>query len=107
MEATGLAKSLIDHINQTFSLMERLAEHPSYARPENDDTDHMYVVEKLYASYIDSIYSDLFVLTNIDVRYDMFAQAVTKLIHQKQDIVSDKLSEIIEKLCNGFDSSYM
>lgn len=106
MEATEMGKALINHINITFDIIEQLSEHPGYNRPDNDDTDHMFTVENIYSSYLNSIYNDLFILTNIDKRYNIYASAVIKLINQKREIVNTKLTEIIEKL-NGLDSSYI
>lgn len=103
MEATGLSRSLIEHINSTFSLMEQISEQPGYERSSGYETNHIYTVEKLYSSYLNSIYSDLFILTSIDTRYGLFAQAVTKLLNQKQGEINNKLSEIIEQLCGGFE----
>ena len=98
-----LALALVTHINDTFMVINKMKNESDFKRDNVCDTNHMFLRENLYNSYLQSIYYDAFLLLNISDHFGVFVQTIMDLYNREKNDIDNELGNIISRLNDEFN----
>ena len=97
-----LALALVTHINDTFTVINKMKNESDFKRDNVCDTNQMFLRENLYSSYLQSIYYDAFLLLNISDHFGVFVQTIMDLYNREKNDINNELGNIISRLNDEF-----
>lgn len=93
-----LALALINHMNDTFVVITKMKSEADFKRNNRCDTNQAFLRESLYNSYLQAIYNDAFILSNITDHFNFYVQSIMKLYDGERNNIDTELKKIISRL---------